>query len=81
MKTVLIIILVLVGLTVGIVLLPAIIGIAAGVALCDYRNSCRRGVVQIRPLYMGADMHFLWDSCKHGALWRRIRVRKRRLIS
>jgi hypothetical protein len=32
-KTVLIIILVLVGLTVGIVLLPAIIGIAAGVAL------------------------------------------------
>ena len=33
MKTVLIIILVLVGLTVGIVLLPAIIGIASGVAL------------------------------------------------
>lgn len=33
MKTVLIIILVLVGLTVGVVLLPAIIGIAAGVAL------------------------------------------------
>lgn len=33
MKTVLIIILVLVGLTVGIVLLPAIIGIVAGVAL------------------------------------------------
>ena len=32
-KTVLIIILVLVGLTVGVVLLPAIIGIAAGVAL------------------------------------------------
>ena len=33
MKTVLIIILVLVGITVGIFLLPAIIGIAAGVAL------------------------------------------------
>jgi hypothetical protein len=32
-KTVMIIILVLVGITVGIILLPAIIGIAAGVAL------------------------------------------------
>ena len=33
MKTVLIIILVLVGITVGILILPAIIGIAAGIAL------------------------------------------------
>ena len=47
----------------------------------DYRNSCRRGVVQIRPLYMGLDMHFLWDSCKHRALWRRIRIRRRQHLS